>query len=90
MADEAIRENARMPDARLVVAREYGFGSWARLREHLEALGGKREVRHPFETDLQYYRDRAAGMLSVFAHRRAQRDPARAAVSSGLRGGVRS
>ena len=66
MTDQAIREAARMPDARFVAAREYGFSSWARLREHLEALGGKREVRHPFETDLQYYRDRAAGMLSVF------------------------
>jgi ankyrin repeat protein len=66
MADAAIRETARMPDARFVAAREYGFSSWARLREHLEALGGKREVRHPFETGLQYYRDRAAGMLSVF------------------------
>jgi ankyrin repeat protein len=65
MTDAAIRENARMPDARVVAAREYGFSSWARLREYLEALGGKREVRHPFETDLQYYRDRAAGMLSV-------------------------
>jgi ankyrin repeat protein len=66
MTDEAIREDARMTDARFVAAREYGFSSWARLREHLEALGGKREVRHPFETGLQYYRDRAAGMLSVF------------------------
>ncbi len=66
MTDEAIRENARMTDARFVAAREYGFSSWARLREHLEGLGGKREVRHPFETGLQYYRDRAAGMLSVF------------------------
>ncbi len=27
----------------------------------------EREKRHAFETDLQYYRDRAAGMLSVFA-----------------------
>jgi len=66
MTDEAVRQNARMTDARFVAAREYGFSSWARLREHLEALGGKREVRHPFETGLQYYRDRAAGMLSVF------------------------
>src|SRR4051812_2439638 len=66
MADEAIGDAVRVTDARFVVAREYGFGSWARLREYLDALGGKREVRQPFETDLQYYRDRAAGMLSVF------------------------
>src|SRR5215210_5665564 len=66
MTDETIRENARMTDARFVAAREYGFSSWARLREHLEGLGGKREVRHPFETGLQYYSDRAVGMQSVF------------------------
>src|SRR5215213_789011 len=66
MTDDAIRADARMTDARFVAAREYGFSSWTRLREHLEALGGKRELRHPFEADLQYYRERAAGMLSVF------------------------
>src|SRR5215213_11650050 len=66
MTDEAIRNAARVTEARFVLAREYGFGSWARLREYLNALGGKREVRQPFESDLQYYRDRAAGMLSVF------------------------
>ena len=65
-ADAAIREHARMPDARFVAARQYGFSSWARLRDYLAALSGKRELRHPFETDLRYYRDRAAGMLSVF------------------------
>ncbi|TMJ01477.1 MAG: ankyrin repeat domain-containing protein [Alphaproteobacteria bacterium] len=66
MADEVIRKVARVSDARFVAAREYGFGSWARLRDYLNAPGGKREVRQPFETELQYYRDRAAGMLSVF------------------------
>jgi len=63
---ELIRKEARLADARWVVAREYGFASWARFKAHVEALGGKTELRHPFETDLQYYRDRAAGMLSVF------------------------
>src|SRR5689334_11050454 len=66
MADRDIRNDARVTEARFVVAREYGFSSWARLRAYLDALGGKREVRQPFETDLRYYRDRAAGMLSVF------------------------
>src|SRR4051794_4252303 len=64
--DQTIRNTARATDTRFVVAREYGFSSWARLRAYLGALGGKREVRQPFETDLQYYRDGAAGMLSVF------------------------
>jgi ankyrin repeat protein len=67
LTDEKIRQGARFPDARFVVAREYGFSNWARLGRYLEALAGKKELRHPFETDLQYYRDRAAGMLSVFS-----------------------
>src|SRR4051812_36171799 len=62
-----IRKDARLSDAQWVIAREYGFASWPRLKAHIEALGGKPDLRHPFETDLQYYRDRAAGMLSVFA-----------------------
>jgi len=66
MPDEAIGKAARASDTRFIVAREYGFGSWARLRDYLKALAGRREVRQPFDTDLQYYRDRAAGMLSVF------------------------
>src|SRR3954452_11099869 len=65
-SSELIRKEARLADAQWVVAREYGFANWARLKAHIEALGGNTELRHPFETDLQYYRDRAAGMLSVF------------------------
>lgn len=65
MPESSIRKLVKYDDARFVVAREYGFSSWARLKAHLEALFGKRELRQPFETELQYYRDRAAGMLSV-------------------------
>jgi hypothetical protein len=43
-----------------VIAREYGFTSWARLKAHVDALSGKAPLRRPFETDPQYYRDRAA------------------------------
>jgi ankyrin repeat protein len=64
---EDILSGARLTDAQWTVAREYGFASWERLKAHIEALSGKTERRRPFETDLQYYRDRAAGMLSVFA-----------------------
>jgi ankyrin repeat protein len=66
-ASQAVVTDARVTDAQWVIAREYGFASWARLKAHIEALAGKTERRRPFETDLQYYRDRAAGMLSVFA-----------------------
>jgi len=66
LPDAAIRAAARMPDARFTAAREYGFSNWAQLRGCFVSLGGRKELRHPFETDPQYYRDRAAGMLSVF------------------------
>jgi ankyrin repeat protein len=62
---DAIRRDARLADAQWVIAREHGFASWARLKAYVESLTGKKELRHPFETDPQYYRDRAAGMLSV-------------------------
>src|SRR5471032_110772 len=62
LPDDAIRKSAKHSDALFVVAREYGFSNWARLKAHLDALGGRRELRHPFVTEPQYYRDRAAGM----------------------------
>jgi ankyrin repeat protein len=64
---QTIVADAQLTDAQWVIAREYGFASWARLKAHIEALAGKTERRRPFENDLQYYRDRAAGMLSVLA-----------------------
>jgi ankyrin repeat protein len=67
MSDDAIRGEAKVTDARFVLAREYGFSGWDQLRAHVDALNGHRDVRHPFVTDVQYYRDRAGGMLSVFA-----------------------
>lgn len=67
MTDASISKALLFSDALFTVAREYGFSSWERLREYLAALNGRPELRHPFETDVQYYRDRAAGMLSVFA-----------------------
>ena len=67
-APDAIRAGAKLADAQWVIAREYGFASWPRLKAHIDALnGGPQDTRHAFESDLQYYRDRAAGMLSVLA-----------------------
>jgi ankyrin repeat protein len=66
-ASPTLRDAVRLADAQWVIAREYGFTSWARLKAHVDALSGKAPLRRPFETDPQYYRDRAAGMLSVFA-----------------------
>jgi ankyrin repeat protein len=66
-SDEKIRADAKLSDAQWVVAREYGFTSWPRLKRHIDELAGEPETCRPFETDLQYYRGRAAGMLSVHA-----------------------
>ncbi len=53
---------AKLSDAQWVVAREYGFASWPKLQAHL--AGEAPEIARPFETELQYYRDRAAGIRS--------------------------
>lgn len=63
--DAAIRA-VRLHDAQWVIAREYGFASWLKLKAHVdEIIGAHRAPYRAFETDLQYYRDRAAGLLSV-------------------------
>jgi len=64
-SDEKIRADAKLSDTQWVIAREYGFSSWPRLKRHIAELVGEPERCRPFETDLQYYRDRAGGMLSV-------------------------
>jgi ankyrin repeat protein len=59
---------AKLHDAQWVIAREYGFSSWAKLKAHIDEItgAGLRPYRM-FETDLQYYRDRAGGLLSMVA-----------------------
>src|SRR5262249_31747319 len=73
--DDVIRAQAQLSDAQWVIAREYGFTSWPRLKRHIEELDGTAEPCRPFETELGYYRDRAAGMLSV--HRTGERNALR-------------
>jgi ankyrin repeat protein len=58
-------EDLRPDQAQLVVAREYGFTSWSRLREHVDRVavaGG--EPQHVFEDQPSYYADRAEGLLA--------------------------
>ena len=56
----------RLADAQLVVAREHGFSSWPRLKAYVERVTSYGpDLRHPFEADLQYFEDRAAGLLSA-------------------------
>ena len=52
--------------AQLVIAREYGFTSWPKLKAHIEATRGARHTRL-IERDLAYYDDRAHGLFEVLA-----------------------
>ncbi len=53
-------------DAQLVLAREYGFPSWPKLKAHIEAVVALRRT-YPLERKLAYYDDRAHGLLTVLA-----------------------
>ncbi len=57
-------------DAQLVIAREAGLPTWARLKRQIERITGPDRCR-PFVRDLSYYDDRARGLLSV--HETGQR-----------------
>jgi ankyrin repeat protein len=55
----------KLSDARLILAREYGFASWRRLRAYarrVEAHGPG--LQHPYREDVAYYEGRAVGLLA--------------------------
>src|SRR5262249_11831780 len=52
--------------AQLVIAREAGLPNWAQLRRAIEQLSVP-DCCRPFLRELQYYDDRAQGLLSVHA-----------------------
>jgi ankyrin repeat protein len=57
---------ARLHDTQWVIAREYGFSSWTKLKQHIDELAGThRRPYRIFDTNLEYYRGRAGGLLSV-------------------------
>ena len=53
-------------DAQLVLAREYGFPSWAALKHEIEGRRARRQT-WIFVADLKYYDDRVAGLVSAHA-----------------------
>jgi ankyrin repeat protein len=53
-------------DSQLVLAREYGFPSWPKLKAHIDAVVASRRT-HPIERKLEYYEERARGLLSILA-----------------------
>jgi hypothetical protein len=53
-------------DAQLVLAREYGFASWTKLKAHIDETVAARRTR-PLVGEIRYYEDRARGLLEVLA-----------------------
>lgn len=53
-----------LADAQLVLAREYGFPSWPRLKAHIESVLESRRTR-VFVREVAYHDDRAHGLLAV-------------------------
>jgi hypothetical protein len=43
------RSNLRLADAQRVIAREYGFASWLKLKQHVEALTGNSDSSEELE-----------------------------------------
>jgi ankyrin repeat protein len=54
-----------LSDAQLVIAREAGLPGWTRLKREIEQLSGPDRCR-PFRREVEYYDDRARGLLSVY------------------------
>jgi ankyrin repeat protein len=63
------RPDARKPlkdaGAQLVIAREHGFPTWAKLRAYVERMSnGGEGLEHAFHTNMDYYEGRADGLLA--------------------------
>jgi ankyrin repeat protein len=64
-AEALASEDRKLADARLLLAREYGFTSWPRLRDYAKRLDTYGPgLRHPYREDIDYYEGRAAGLLA--------------------------
>jgi ankyrin repeat protein len=63
----AAGEAPTLAAAQRALAREYGFPTWPRLRAYAERTAGRPDTLHPFRADLEYYEERAEGLLSVHA-----------------------
>src|SRR5690606_33636138 len=61
---EARQAPLSLHDAQLVIAREYGFASWPKLKAHIEAVASMSRTRI-IVRDVAYYDDRARGLLAV-------------------------
>jgi ankyrin repeat protein len=60
-------EPLRLSDAQRIVAREYGFASWPRLKAYVDRTSAHPGLAYAFVDDVGYYEDRAEGLRSVVA-----------------------
>jgi ankyrin repeat protein len=72
-AKDLVRERRNGPDplrlseAQRIVAREYGFASWPRLKAYVDRVSAHPGLTYAFVDDVGYYEDRADGLRSVVA-----------------------
>src|SRR5258706_7963109 len=59
-------------DAQWILAREHGFPSWPRFKQHIESIREQDGRHRAFVRDVGYYVDRAEGLLSVLATRQSR------------------
>jgi ankyrin repeat protein len=58
-------EPLKLSDAQLVIARELGFPGWPRLKAYVERLAAYGPgLQHAYHEDLDYYEERADGLLA--------------------------
>ena len=60
-ARRAAGGRVKLAEVQHEIAREQGFASWARLKEHIARIGAEQ----PFRTDVAYYEGRAEGIAAV-------------------------
>ena len=60
-------EPLRLSEAQLIVAREYGFASWPRLKAYVDRVSAHPGLTYAFVDDVGYYEERAEGLRSVVA-----------------------
>jgi ankyrin repeat protein len=60
-------EPLRLGEAQRMVAREYGFASWPRLKAYADRVTAHPGLTYAFVDDVGYYEDRAEGLRSVVA-----------------------
>jgi ankyrin repeat protein len=63
--NHARASGVKLADAQFAIAREHGFPSWPRLRAYVQRVEEHGpEIEHAYQADIQYYADRATGLLA--------------------------